>query len=99
MSSHQSSQPRAIQTPSLAQDPRENDGGRERRSISEESDLSHYLHYEDNECFFPPTWLGKKPPTQQEFAGTEPRITSTIEISRGDHRGACWNKVYWVLSF
>ncbi|KAL3264451.1 hypothetical protein ABHI18_000767 [Aspergillus niger] len=64
MSSHQSSQPRAIQTPSLARDSYGNDAERDPRSISEESDLSHYLHYEDNDGFFPPAWLGKAPPTQ-----------------------------------
>ncbi|OJJ44805.1 hypothetical protein ASPZODRAFT_134943 [Penicilliopsis zonata CBS 506.65] len=29
-----------------------------------DSDLSHYLHYEDNNCFFPPSWLGKEPQRQ-----------------------------------
>ncbi|RAK83143.1 hypothetical protein BO79DRAFT_241386 [Aspergillus costaricaensis CBS 115574] len=87
MSSQQSSQPRTIQTPSLARDSHGNDAERDRRSISEESDLSHYLHYEDNDGFFPPAWLGKAPPTQHG------------DGTKGDCRGACWNKGYLVLSF
>ncbi|CAK38511.1 uncharacterized protein BO96DRAFT_468829 [Aspergillus niger CBS 101883] len=133
MSSHQSSRPRAIQTPSLARDSYGNDAERDPRSISEESELSHYLHYEDNDGFFPPAWLGKAPPTQHGVgtkgwgsaskshyvrrihssfmgleipriqvaagkAGAETRMT-TIAISRGNQRGACWNKDYSVLSF
>ncbi|KAB8228488.1 hypothetical protein BDV23DRAFT_165677 [Aspergillus alliaceus] len=35
-----------------------------RGSNSTESDMSHYLHFEDNDCFFPPGELGQKPPTQ-----------------------------------
>ncbi|PYH73989.1 uncharacterized protein BO88DRAFT_330441 [Aspergillus vadensis CBS 113365] len=127
MSTQQSSQPRVIQTPSLARGSHGNDAERDRRSISEESDLSHYLHYEDNDGFFPPAWLGKAPPTQHGDgtkkkhhvrrirssslgleiiriqvatgkAGTETHM-ATIAISRGDYRGACWNKDYLVLSF
>lgn len=29
-----------------------------------EDDLSHYLHYDDNASFFPPSDLGEKPPSQ-----------------------------------
>ncbi|GMG10978.1 unnamed protein product [Aspergillus oryzae] len=36
-----------------------------------ERDMSHYLYFEDNDCFFPPTELGQKPPRQGE--GREPR--------------------------
>ncbi|PYH36561.1 uncharacterized protein BO87DRAFT_414488 [Aspergillus neoniger CBS 115656] len=81
MSSQQSSQPRTIQTPSLARDSHGNDAERDRRSISEESDLSHYLHYEDNDGFFPPAWLGKAPPTQHgdEMNGKLLRI-STMSV-------------------
>ncbi|RAH74647.1 uncharacterized protein BO66DRAFT_388122 [Aspergillus aculeatinus CBS 121060] len=29
-----------------------------------EPDLSHHLYFEDNDGFFPPSWLGQKPPVQ-----------------------------------
>ncbi|RAL16531.1 uncharacterized protein BO97DRAFT_402923 [Aspergillus homomorphus CBS 101889] len=30
------------------------------------SDLSHHLYFDDNDGFFPPSWLGQKPPVQAE---------------------------------
>ncbi|KAE8376510.1 hypothetical protein BDV26DRAFT_265479 [Aspergillus bertholletiae] len=48
----------------------ENVGG-SRGPSTIESDMSHYLHFEDNGCFFAPTELGQKPPRQAE--GQEPR--------------------------
>ncbi|PWY93805.1 hypothetical protein BO94DRAFT_532749 [Aspergillus sclerotioniger CBS 115572] len=65
MSTGQSNRPEAIQTPSHTQSSHIDDNERNRRSSSVSSDLSHHLYYEDNDCFFPPTWLGKKPPTQR----------------------------------
>ncbi|RAL05717.1 uncharacterized protein BO80DRAFT_420916 [Aspergillus ibericus CBS 121593] len=63
MSTSQSNRPETIQTPSHTQTSQINDN-ESRRSSSVSSDLSHHLYYEDNECFFPPSWLGKKPPAQ-----------------------------------
>ncbi|PWY63497.1 hypothetical protein BO83DRAFT_324057 [Aspergillus eucalypticola CBS 122712] len=86
MSTQQSSQPRAIQTPSLARDSHGNDAEGDRRSISEESDLSHYLHYEDNDGFFPPAWLGKAPPTQHDVTKHHVRRIRSSFLGLSRHR-------------
>ncbi|KAE8132314.1 hypothetical protein BDV38DRAFT_261733 [Aspergillus pseudotamarii] len=39
---------------------------RSRGASTVEPDMSHYLYFEDNDCFFPPTELGQKPPRQGE---------------------------------
>ncbi|PYH41825.1 uncharacterized protein BP01DRAFT_360024 [Aspergillus saccharolyticus JOP 1030-1] len=39
-----------------------------------ESKLSHHLYFEDNDGFFPPSWLGQKP---RDRAGTYPSTTET----------------------
>ncbi|KAB8257448.1 hypothetical protein BDV32DRAFT_127417 [Aspergillus pseudonomiae] len=39
---------------------------RSRGASTAELDMSHYLYFEDNDCFFPPTELGQKPPRQGE---------------------------------
>ncbi|PLB33329.1 uncharacterized protein BDW47DRAFT_114121 [Aspergillus candidus] len=41
------------------------DNQQRRRTSSVDSDISHYLHYEDNDSFFPPSVLGEKPPTSR----------------------------------
>ncbi|KAL5363958.1 hypothetical protein BJX96DRAFT_156498 [Aspergillus floccosus] len=40
-----------------------------------EDDLSHYLHYDDNAPFFPPSDLGEKPPSQhsEKLSSEEPK--------------------------
>ncbi|KAB8075612.1 hypothetical protein BDV29DRAFT_171770 [Aspergillus leporis] len=37
-----------------------------RGSGATESGISHYLHFEDNDCFFPPSELGRRPPSQRD---------------------------------
>ncbi|KAJ5812407.1 hypothetical protein N7474_008708 [Penicillium riverlandense] len=33
---------------------------------STQAEIKHHLYFEDNDSFFPPTWLGKDPPPRRE---------------------------------
>lgn len=38
----------------------------DQRRDSTQSEIKHHLYFEDNDSFFPPTWLGKEPPPPTE---------------------------------
>ncbi|PYI30465.1 hypothetical protein BP00DRAFT_426483 [Aspergillus indologenus CBS 114.80] len=41
------------------------------------SELSHHLYFEDNDGFFPPSWLGQKPPAQGRSRPSTPETETT----------------------
>ncbi|KAJ5502070.1 hypothetical protein N7463_004944 [Penicillium fimorum] len=59
-----------------------------RRRHSTDSDVIHYLYFEDNDGFFPPSWIGKdpeqRPPSENtggNFDGTKDANTSACKRS------------------
>lgn len=49
------------------------------RTTSVDSDLSHYLYFEDNDCFFPPSELGEKPSPDEKHRSHGPYVDSSVQ--------------------
>jgi hypothetical protein len=49
------------------------------RTISVDSDMSHYLYFEDNDCFFPPSELGEKPSPDGKDRSHGPYVDSSVQ--------------------
>jgi hypothetical protein len=49
------------------------------RTTSVDSDLSHYLYFEDNDSFFPPCELGEKPSPDGKDRSHGPYVDSSVQ--------------------
>lgn len=49
------------------------------RTTSVDSDLSHYLYFEDNDSFFPPSELGEKPSPDGKDRSHGPYVDSSVQ--------------------
>lgn len=54
----------------------ESEGSSEHGKSPTLSEISYYLRYQDNGCFFPPNWMGREPTMQQGLQKNEPSSVS-----------------------
>ncbi|KAJ5714981.1 uncharacterized protein N7483_012162 [Penicillium malachiteum] len=51
------------------------------RRDSTDPNVVHHLYFEDNDSFFPPTWIGKDEASQRRF----PNDSTTSQASKVEH--------------